>query len=356
MPFAPWIRKEILLALEKHVIPALWERRVSLGYVAPPLLLPPALKVNHLSEPLPQLDDKPVAFPLQNRWTKANLHATHHAYLGFLYEGAADERTLITASQENLGEGVYAIRWQAPSALLFPSGAPRNAGGQSFWNGAEPRPPVTKILWLALCDEILVHTHIKTAEEPVAVSHSLHVNDASLLTLAGLLDETLRQSPVGNQDAAQAVLLTMMLRLQDHLRSHRVGVANTARPVAPLPSLNARRQNACEQAANFIQMRLHAPLSLPLIAREAGLSPTHLNRLFRQNYDVSVMQFVRRQRLAAAKLILADGLESVDEIATLLNFKRASAFCSVFRRETGLTPGQFRSQAVAARQTSHVEK
>jgi AraC-like DNA-binding protein len=84
---------------------------------------------------------------------------------------------------------------------------------------------------------------------------------------------------------------------------------------------------------------------LPAIAQKANFSPAHLNRLFQRIYGVSVMYYVRSQRIAAAKNILENGIENIGEIAQLVGFKRANLFCRAFRENTGLTPGQFRRNA-----------
>jgi len=348
MPFAPRIRKEILKALDESIIPALWQQRVPLGYAAPPLRFPPSIKKSLLNPKLPRRDAEPSGFPIQTSWTKAQLHATFHPYLSFIYEGNADERTLINAaqsSQYNISKGVYAVYGQAPSVLFFPPGVPRNTGAYTFLNkNSNPISASIRVLQLAFRDKILVHTHTHTLAEKEA-SHSLQINDAALLTLANLFQEELQNAPETHQEIAQATLLTFMLRLRHQLASHPPSLANTSHPpIAKRAMANKNSPNVCQQATYFIQTHLHEHLSLPLIARETKLSPAHLSRLFRQFSGISLMHYVRQQRINAAKKILIEGTESVQEIAVLLNFKRASAFCSVFRQETGMTPLQFRRQ------------
>jgi len=348
MPFAPRIRKDILKALDESIIPALWKQQVPLGYAAAPLRFPPGIQKDLLDSRLPRRDAKSPGFPIHTSWTKAKLHSTMHPYLSFIYEGNAKERTLITAaqsSQHKISKGVYALSGPAPNVLFFPTGVPRNTGTYTFFDKNSTQPPTSiRILQLAFRDKILVHTHTETMGKR-ETSHSLQINDAALLTLANLFQEELQNAPTAHQETAQAALLTFMLRLRHQLAIHPPNLANTSHPpISESAMLNKNNPDVCQQAIYFIQTHLHEPLSLPLIAREVKLSPVHLSRLFRQFSGISLMRYVRQQRINAAKSILLNGPESINEIAVLLNFKRAAAFCSVFRQETGMTPLQFRRQ------------
>lgn len=346
MPSANSIRKEILHALEDHILPALWQPNLSMGYVAPPLDFSGHITARLLKAAVPRKDASDIEFPLQDRWPSANLHSSHYPYLGFLYEGTADEKTLVTAKQAakyHISKGIYAIRWQAPSVLLFPSGIPRRGGDSLFWESAEPAPTM-KFLWLSIGANLLIHTHVYIPGKAPQISHSLQINDSFPTSLLEHYLKAMQSSHPERRLSAQAMLLAVMQCVRDSLAFQSVKIANTAR--SPIPtiaiSLKGNAGEACRDAAIYIQMHLHESLSLPQIASKVLLSPAHLNRLFRQTYGITVMHYVRTQRIAAAKRILAEGSENVTEVAQLVGYKRANLFCRVFREETGLTPGQFR--------------
>jgi AraC-like DNA-binding protein len=348
MAFPPRIRKDILAALDEHIIPPLWQRQVSLGYVAPPLRFPAGIEKHLLSRRLPRPDKLSPGFPILKIWTKAKLHSTSHAYLSFIYRGMAEERTLITAAQVagyRMEKGVYGVRCQAPGALFFSANTPRNSGSADFsYIDSRLHLPVN-ILQIAFRDEILVHIH-KRVSQQVETTHSLLVKDIHLLNLAVAFEEGLRNAPVSNQDTAQAMLLAFLLRLRHYLFSHAPRLANTAHPPSPdFQSAEGRGQEIYREIIYFIQTHLHEKISLLLLTRKFPISSTHLNRLFHQFNGIPVMRYVRRQRIEAAKTMLpVNHDESIKEIATLLQFKSTSAFCSAFRQETGLTPKQFRRQ------------
>lgn len=351
MPFAPKIRKDILSALDEHIIPALHRQEVPLGNVSLPFQFPKDIRAYLISKTVPRPGANSFGYPVQAYWPKAKLLSTFHYYLSFIYQGAADEHTVVTAAQatkHRLSKGVYAIRWQAPGALLSPAGTPRNSGVRDYWDGPEPPPQAMKILLVrAVATELFVHTHIEIAGKPLEVSHSLQIKDQALMHLFNLFCEEMQNIPGNHPHTAQAICLAMMLRLKQHLLVHTPQIANTSfPPTMPLESipLTDQTRGAWQDAVNFIQTHLHENLTLPLIARQAELSPAHINRLFHQFSGVPVMRYVRLQRVAAAQKTLEDGTENITEIAHMVGFHSVTVFCRAFRSETGISPTQFRSQ------------
>ena len=346
MPSARRVAKDILEALDTQIVPALRQQFIPIGCVALPFDFPSEINTRLVSKTVPRVSTADIGFPLQQTWPKVRLLSTFHPYFGIIYQGAADEHTVVTASQatkHHLSKGVYAIRWNAPTALLFPPGTARNDGTNVFWESAESKPPVIKILWFDfLAPEILVHIHTEISGHPIIASHSLQIHNAALTALLGILVEQSAKGLARDKSTFQTILLAAMLRLKHFLETAPVQIANTARPFTHPPGKEAAVNDAWQQAMIFIQMHLHEPLTLRTIAQEVKLSPTHLNRLFHQHGNTSVMRYVGQRRIEAAKRILIEGSENISEISKLLGFKRPNAFCAAFRQVTGTTPGQFR--------------
>jgi AraC-like DNA-binding protein len=97
--------------------------------------------------------------------------------------------------------------------------------------------------------------------------------------------------------------------------------------------------------------RHHAsPISMPAMAKLAGLSPTHFNRRFRQLLRMAPAQYLRLARVQHARGLLTSTDKPLAEVAVLTGFTDQSHLTRVFRRTTGLTPAahrrRFRSTAV----------
>lgn len=86
-------------------------------------------------------------------------------------------------------------------------------------------------------------------------------------------------------------------------------------------------------------------LCLADLAREAGVHSVHLARMFRQNYGVTVGQYLRGRRIEAAARALRSSDASLVNIALDAGFTSQAHFCTVFRRLMGCTPSEYRRAA-----------
>ncbi len=83
--------------------------------------------------------------------------------------------------------------------------------------------------------------------------------------------------------------------------------------------------------------------SVQRLAREAGLCPDHLQRLFKQETGGgNLRELLGERRLQkAAELLLAADM-SIKEIAYVVGYKHQSSFVRAFQREFAQTPGHYR--------------
>jgi AraC-like DNA-binding protein len=88
----------------------------------------------------------------------------------------------------------------------------------------------------------------------------------------------------------------------------------------------------------------HERFSLASLSEEYGMSVSHLSHLFKRITGNSVMGYLLSCRLAGAKKYLAETPMEIGHIVEKCGFTDASNFSRTFRRQTGLTPSQFRMQ------------
>ncbi len=79
-------------------------------------------------------------------------------------------------------------------------------------------------------------------------------------------------------------------------------------------------------------------------AHALGYHPNYLNRLFLSQTGSTLYDYIMSQRVLAAKERLARGEQSISEIAQELGFCDTSYFSAFFKRETGISPKQYREQ------------
>lgn len=93
---------------------------------------------------------------------------------------------------------------------------------------------------------------------------------------------------------------------------------------------------------NFMDEHFRQPLSVETLAKMSGYSYDRFRHLFKETAGVPPQQYLQRKRLEYAKLLLLRTELPVSEIAQKSGFVKDSQFCTIFKRETGLTPLKFR--------------
>ncbi|GAB7079193.1 AraC family ligand binding domain-containing protein [Megalodesulfovibrio paquesii] len=92
-------------------------------------------------------------------------------------------------------------------------------------------------------------------------------------------------------------------------------------------------------------LRAHCAKSLPLgtVAREAGLSPGHFQRVFQQATGLSPLKYQQRERVRRACALLETG-HTLAEAALAVGCCDQSHLCRLFRACLGLSPTSWRGR------------
>lgn len=73
-----------------------------------------------------------------------------------------------------------------------------------------------------------------------------------------------------------------------------------------------------------------------------GYSSAHLNRLFREHFDMTPYEYLHRHKFRYARNLLQNSDMSVSEIADEIGYSNLSHFFSGFKKHYGITPGECR--------------
>lgn len=87
-----------------------------------------------------------------------------------------------------------------------------------------------------------------------------------------------------------------------------------------------------------------APHSLDTLARDVGVSPRHLTRLFRSETGMTPGQYLESARLESARAILEAGDEPVEAVAGRSGFGSAETMRRAFHHTLGVTPTTYRAR------------
>ncbi|RAI41824.1 AraC family transcriptional regulator [Rhodoplanes roseus] len=107
-----------------------------------------------------------------------------------------------------------------------------------------------------------------------------------------------------------------------------------------------RDNGALRRAEEYIRAHAERPVDLAAMSRHAGLSLRSLQNLFRANHDCTIVQYVRRYRLALARSRLEHGdpETSVAEIARASGFTHLGHFTAAYKAVFGEQPRQTRQR------------
>jgi AraC family transcriptional regulator len=114
----------------------------------------------------------------------------------------------------------------------------------------------------------------------------------------------------------------------------------TATRPAPHRSAPGWLSVACEQ----LDDALGSDIRIADIAREAGVHPVHLARMFRLSTGVTPGDYLRQRRLAHACTLLRESRRPLSDIALTCGFVDQSHFATAFRRAYRVTPSAYRLQ------------
>lgn len=89
------------------------------------------------------------------------------------------------------------------------------------------------------------------------------------------------------------------------------------------------------------------PQSVRELARQVRLSPTHLQRLFKQETGANISDLLAESRLRNAALLLATTDLEIKEIAYLAGYQHHSSFVRAFQRRFSRSPKDYRQPPAA---------
>lgn len=114
--------------------------------------------------------------------------------------------------------------------------------------------------------------------------------------------------------------------------------------------LDGRRKEHSElkavAAREFIEKSYADPdLSLYTVCRELSVSKSYLSPVFKSHTGMTILEYLTARRIEEAKLLLRRGELKVYEVAERVGFRDPHYFSLTFRKQTGLSPTEFREHS-----------
>ena len=160
-----------------------------------------------------------------------------------------------------------------------------------------------------------------------------------LRSTLGLKDPLIEQVMAGLSAAARARAPDLYAETAGELLAMHILGGHKASP-----SSAHHEDRRLQRVDTFMRENMARPLTLEMLAAEAGISRFHLLRVFRRAYGESPLRRLTRFRMEQAKLLLRSKEESITTIAALCGYENPSHFATAFRRLYGMSPRDYRKQ------------
>lgn len=160
--------------------------------------------------------------------------------------------------------------------------------------------------------------------DPTGYAHyALGVEDHALL---GNLHALTRREAQLDDTGSQAAIKGLQLVIEAHL----------ARVMKRKPSVPENK--TVNRALQWLQRHLDSHQPLARLADYLALSPSTVQRLFRQQLRKTVIQVVTEMRCSEAERMIAGDRATVKTVAYRLGYRHPHDFSRAYRRATGSTP------------------
>lgn len=97
------------------------------------------------------------------------------------------------------------------------------------------------------------------------------------------------------------------------------------------------------KAISFVEHHLNESVTVQKMAEIAGYHPSHFTKLFHKRLGISPVQFIIRKKTERAIEQLTDTDLPVSSIAESLGFSNQFYFSNFFKKQTGMTPSEYRA-------------
>ncbi len=154
--------------------------------------------------------------------------------------------------------------------------------------------------------------------------------------VTGLLRQMLREQErmdAYSQDLILSHLAQLLLTL---LRE-----TATQRQIVPTPLCAQNENEIIRRAQQYVSTHVCTRLSVPMVAKNADVSPSYLTALFHKHLQISPGEYIRRIKLQESKQMIREGNLNFTQIAAQLQYSTVHHFSRQFKEKFGLTPTQY---------------
>lgn len=102
--------------------------------------------------------------------------------------------------------------------------------------------------------------------------------------------------------------------------------------------------SAITQAKRYIRAYFNMPLTLKEVSDHVGMNENYFSDYFSKYMKMTFKQYLTELRIRYSKQLLLDRRYSMEDIAEAVGYNDVKYFLRVFKRVTGITPGEYRTK------------
>jgi two-component system response regulator YesN len=128
------------------------------------------------------------------------------------------------------------------------------------------------------------------------------------------------------------------------VESKRGYILNIFEKISDYISSRKQNQNAkiMDRISMFIDKNYNTDISLAQVSEVVGLSSTYLSSIFKEISGGSFVDYVNGVRIEKSKQLLSDPQLTIMQVAEKVGFCSSNTYIKAFKKQEGITPGQFR--------------
>lgn len=100
----------------------------------------------------------------------------------------------------------------------------------------------------------------------------------------------------------------------------------------------------CRLMLEYVEKHYMEDISLNDISYQLELSPSYLSSVFKDYQHTTFLSYINQYRIEKAKPLLLHSQESIASVAQSVGYANVNTFIRIFKKEEGVTPGQFRAK------------
>jgi len=167
---------------------------------------------------------------------------------------------------------------------------------------------------------------LMTDETPAGAAFVEKIRELTLLQIERAGER--RHAAIETRNLLSQMWLLLLEELEENRQAHARATGQSADRIRPM--------------MQYINDHYREKMALSDIAAASFVSERECLRIFRSSLGRTPFEYLTDVRLEQARSLLAEGRESITDIALACGFSDSAYFARVFRKNTGMTPREYR--------------